>query len=80
MPHNVLRVVIHFNSVIGKNVCIQHHVLLRQRNRSEETIIEDNVIINPYSMGLGKITIGGKEYYWRRQYCYKRCAGKLYLL
>lgn len=27
-PHNALGVVIHPNAVIGKNVCIQHHVLL----------------------------------------------------
>lgn len=57
-PHNALGVVIHPNSVIGENVCIQHHVLLGQKNGSGAPIIEDNVIINPYSIILGEITIG----------------------
>lgn len=57
-PHNALGVVIHPNSIIGKNVCIQHHVLLGQRNGSGAPTIENNVIINPYSMILGEVTIG----------------------
>lgn len=57
-PHNALGVVIHPNSIIGENVCIQHHVLLGQRNGSGAPTIENNVIINPYSMILGGVTIG----------------------
>ena len=39
-------------------MCIQHHVLLGQRNGSGAPTIENNVIINPYSMILGGVTIG----------------------
>lgn len=49
---------IHPNSVIAENVCIQHHVLIGQRNGSGAPTIEKNVIINPYSMILGEVTIG----------------------
>ena len=49
-PHNALGVVIHPNVKIGKNVCIQHHVLLGQKEIKKSSvdvpIIKDNVIIN----------------------------------
>ena len=57
-PHKALGVVIHPNSIIGENVCIQHLVLLGQRNGNSAPIIENNVIINPYSIIIGEVTIG----------------------
>ena len=58
-PPNALGVVIHPNAKIGKNVCIQHHVLLGQKKTNiDAPIIKDNVIINPYSIIIGKVIIG----------------------
>lgn len=58
-PHNALGVVIHPNAMVGKNVCIQHHVLLGQKKSSTEVpIIKNNVIIHSYSIIIGKVTIG----------------------
>lgn len=61
-PHNALGVVIHPNVEIGKNVCIQHHVLLGQKEIKKTSvdvpIIKDNVIINSYSIIMGGVVIG----------------------
>ena len=57
-PHRALGVVIHPFSVIGNNVCIQHHVLLGEKNGTDAPTICDNVVINPYSIIIGDVTIG----------------------
>lgn len=58
-PHNALGVVIHPNVKIGENVCIQHHVLLGQKESSTDVpIIKDNVVIHSYSIIIGKVVIG----------------------
>ena len=57
-PHNAMGVVIHPRTVIGDNVCIQHHVLCGEKNGIEAPVICDNVIVNPYSIIIGKVTIG----------------------
>lgn len=53
---------IHPNVEIGKNVCIQHHVLLGQKEIKKTSvdvpIIKDNVIINSYSIIMGGVVIG----------------------
>lgn len=57
-PHKALGVVIHPFSIIGNNVCIQHHVLIGEKNGNECPIIEDNVVLNPYSIIIGNVHIG----------------------
>ena len=56
--HNALGVVIHPGTIIGDNVVIQHHVLLGEKNGSDAPVICDNVVINPYAVIIGKVTIG----------------------
>lgn len=56
--HKGLGVVITEGATIGNNVCIQHHVLIGEKNGSDYPIIEDDVIINPYCLILGKVRIG----------------------
>lgn len=51
-------VVIHPLCRIGNNVCIQHHVLLGEKNGTDAPTICDNVVINPYSIIIGDVTIG----------------------
>lgn len=57
-PHNALGVVIHPDTLIGNNVCIQHHVLLGEKNGCGAPVINDNVVINPYSIIIGEVHIG----------------------
>lgn len=57
-PHKAMGVVIHPLSKIGSNVCIQHHVLLGEKNGTDAPTICDNVVINPYSIIIGDVTIG----------------------
>ena len=56
--HTALGVVITEGATIGNNVCIQHHVLIGEKNGTDYPIIEDDVIINPYCLILGKVRIG----------------------
>ena len=58
-PHGTIGTVISCNAVIGKNVCIQHHVLIGQCNGEENVpVIGDNVVINPYTCICGNVKIG----------------------
>lgn len=58
-PHGTLGIVIHPAAVIGDDVCIQHHVLIGQRNGKENVpVIGNNVVINPYSCICGNVKIG----------------------
>jgi len=57
-PHKAMGVVIHPLTRIGDNVCIQHHVLLGEKNGTDAPVICDNVVINPYSVIIGNVTIG----------------------
>lgn len=57
-PHRAMGVVIHPLCKIGNNVCIQHHVLLGEKNGTDAPTICDNVVINPYSIIIGNVTIG----------------------
>lgn len=57
-PHDAMGVVINANAEIGNNVCIQHHVLIGQKNGTDYPVIKDNVIINPYSIIIGKVIVG----------------------
>ena len=56
--HKRLGVVITEGATIGNNVCIQHHVLIGEKNGTDYPIIEDDVVINPYCIILGNIRIG----------------------
>jgi len=56
--HNAMGVVLHPNAVIGDNVCIQHHVLIGEKNGNECPVIGNNVTINPYSIVIGNVKIG----------------------
>lgn len=56
--HKGLGVVISEGATIGNNVCIQHHVLIGEKNGTDFPVIEDNVVINPYSIIIGDVCIG----------------------
>ena len=56
--HKGLGVVISEGATIGNNVCIQHHVLIGEKNGTDFPVIEDDVVINPYSIIIGNVRIG----------------------
>lgn len=56
--HKALGVVISEGATIGNNVCIQHHVLIGEKNGTDFPVIEDDVVINPYSIIIGNVRIG----------------------
>lgn len=59
--HRAMGVVIHPLAKIGNNVCIQHHVLIGEKNGTDVPTIGDNVVINPYCIIIGKVTIGNNS-------------------
>lgn len=50
--------VISEGATIGNNVCIQHHILIGEKNETDFLVVEDNVVINPYSIIIGNACIG----------------------
>ena len=56
--HKGLGVVISEGATIGNNVCIQHHVLIGEKNGTDFPVIEDDVVINPYSIIIGNVRVG----------------------
>lgn len=56
--HGYTGIVIHPDAVIGDNVTMNHNVLIGQRNGKCNVVIEDNAVINAYSIICGDVTIG----------------------
>ena len=59
-PHGLNNIMIQTNVKIGKNACINHHVIIGDNGKGEfeAPTIGDNVIVGAGAIIVGKITIG----------------------